>query len=63
MTTRSTSLKSLRSLLAFAATVTVLGIGFSVAAGQEFGSYVSVAGGALYIYAIHRFGRTGPDEY
>lgn len=63
MTTRSTPLKSVRSLLAFSATVTVLGIAFSAAAGEEFGSYVSVVGAALFIYAIHRFGRTGPDEY
>lgn len=60
--TQSRSLKSIRSLLAFAATVSCLGIAFSASGSQEFGSYVSVIGAALFIYAVHRFGRTGPDE-
>ncbi len=60
--TQSRSLKSIRSLLLFSAAVTCLGVAFSAAANQEFGSYVSVLGAALFIYAVHKFGRTGPDE-
>jgi hypothetical protein len=60
--TRSRSLKSIRSLLLFSAAVTCLGVAFSTTEKQVFGSYVSVLGAALFIYAVHRFGRTGPDE-
>ena len=60
--TESRSLKSIRSLLLFSAVVTCLGIAFATSGNQEFGSYVSVFGAALFIYAVHKFGRTGPDE-
>lgn len=62
MTTDTRSTKSIRSLLAFAATVTCLGIAFSASGNEDFGSYVSVIGAVLFIYSLHRFGRTGPDQ-
>jgi hypothetical protein len=61
MSSRSRSQTTPRSLLAFAATVTVVGIAFSAAKGQEFGSFVAFGGVLLFVYALHRFGRSGPD--
>ncbi|HMJ10922.1 MAG TPA: hypothetical protein VK524_05920 [Polyangiaceae bacterium] len=63
MTSRSKTTSTVRPLLGFAATATVLGIAFSASGGEELGSYVSVAGALIFIYALHSFGRTGPDEY
>ena len=60
--TESRTLKSIRSLLAFSATVACAGVAFSASGNEQFGSYVSVFGAALFIYAVHRFGRTGPDQ-
>jgi hypothetical protein len=61
--TRSKADSTVRSLLAFAATITVIGIAFSASGGEELGSYVSSGGVLIFIYALHRFGRTGPDAY
>jgi hypothetical protein len=54
--------RTTRSLLAFSATAALLGIAFSASGGQDLGSVISVAGVLLMVYALHRFGRSGPDE-
>lgn len=50
-----------RSLLAFAATATVLGIGLSVAGSSALAAWLTVSALALLVFALHRFGRSGPD--
>ncbi|MEB2313604.1 MAG: hypothetical protein OZ921_15730 [Sorangiineae bacterium] len=51
-----------RSLLAFAATAALVGIGWSVSGGQAAGAWITVLALALLIYALHRYGRTGADD-
>jgi hypothetical protein len=51
-----------RSLLAAAATATLVGIAFSVAGDPALGAWVTLAGISLLIYGLHRFGRGGPDR-
>jgi hypothetical protein len=61
MSGQSASQRNIRRLVALGATVTVIGIAFSASGGQELGSFIGVGGVLLSIYALHRFGRTGPD--
>jgi hypothetical protein len=62
MKKRRTAPNSARSLLAFAATITVIGIAFSATRGEAFGGFIATLGALTFVYALHRFGRLGPDD-
>ncbi|HEY3233597.1 MAG TPA: hypothetical protein VGJ84_02705 [Polyangiaceae bacterium] len=51
-----------RSLLAIAATITLVGIALSVWDLGGLWAWTAVVGLLLLALAIHRFGRTGPEE-
>ena len=53
---------SIRSNLAIALGVTLLGIVLSVEGIPELGSWATVAGLVALMIAVHRLGRLGPDE-
>lgn len=53
--------RSARTLLATAATVTLVGIALSASEQQAVGAWVTLAGLVALIAGLHRFGRTGPD--
>lgn len=61
MSARKSSVRTTRSLVAIAAATLALGIGFAAAKGPDFGGVVAFAGALLFTYALHRFGRSGPD--
>lgn len=52
---------NVRPLLVIAAGASALGIAFSAANAENLGSSIAFGGVLLFIYALHRFGRTGPD--
>lgn len=51
-----------RRLLAFAATLVLVGIALCASDNAGLGAFVNLSGLLLTVYAIHRFGRSGPDE-
>lgn len=55
-------MQTTRTLLAVATTATLVGIAFSASEQAGFGSFVALGGLLLTVYAIHRYGRSGPDE-
>lgn len=52
----------LRTLLAVALSVTLIGIALCASDHEALGSWITIAGLVLMIYGLHRFGRTGPDD-
>jgi hypothetical protein len=52
----------LRSLIAAAASATLIGIAFAASDNQELGGWVTLAGLIGLVYGLHRFGRSGPDR-
>ncbi len=56
------TLRSIRSLLALGATTVLVGIGLAATGESLLGGLVVVPSLVLMVYALHRFGRTGPDE-
>jgi uncharacterized membrane protein len=51
-----------RFLLAAGATLALVGIALGVTRAEAFGAWLSVAGIALLVLGLHRFGRSGPDQ-
>ena len=51
----------IRSLLAGAASATLLGIAFSVAGDSSVGTWLTLGGLVFLVYGLHRFCRSGPD--
>ncbi len=51
----------LRSLIAGAGTVTLIGIALAASEQQEIGGWLTLLGLVGLIYSLHRYGRSGPD--
>jgi len=56
------ALGTVRSLIAIGATTVLAGIGLAASGESAIGGLVAVPSLVLLIYALHRFGRTGPDD-
>ncbi len=56
------SLRRVRSLLALGATSVLAGIALAATGEPLLGGIVVVPSLVLLVYALHRFGRSGPDE-
>jgi hypothetical protein len=50
-----------RRRLAVSATLTVVGIAVSVLGDETVGGVLTVCSVAMLVFALHRFGRTGPE--
>ena len=50
-----------RSVLAAATATTLVGIALCTGDNQELGAWITLAGLLGLIYAVHRFGRLGPE--
>lgn len=51
-----------RKLLGIAATTVLVGIGLSASGEPTLGAVATLASLIALIYALHRFGRSGPDD-
>lgn len=56
------SVGGIRTLIGAAATALLAGIGLAATGESLLGGLVVVPSLVLLIYALHRFGRTGPDD-
>mgnify|MGYP003577800709 CR=1 FL=1 len=52
----------LRTILAAASTLTLIGIALAATGNPDLGAWLTLAGLIGLIYGLHRFGRTGPDH-
>ncbi len=53
---------NVRTMIMVGASLTLAGIAFSVSDDESLGSWFTLAGLLLSIFALHRFGRLGPDS-
>jgi hypothetical protein len=53
---------SVRALIAVGVTTVLAGIGLAASGESAIGGLVAVPSLVLLIYALHRFGRSGPDD-
>ncbi len=51
-----------RSLLAFSATGTAVGIGLGVSGSPGLGAWLTIGALVLLVFSLHRLGRSGPDS-
>ncbi len=58
----ATSLAHPRSLIGIGATAVLFGIALSASGDSFTGAVLTLSSLLVLIYALHRFGRSGPDE-
>ena len=56
------ALSTVRTLIGVGATTVLAGIGLAASGESVIGGLVTVPSLVLLIYALHRFGRSGPDD-
>jgi hypothetical protein len=52
-----------RNMLVMGALLSVFGLGIAVAASENVGAGFTIVGTALGVWGLHRFGRTGADDW